>query len=458
MGIKSLSGLLKNLLKGGSNQFTAKERAIGLHLVFDQIWNSLADLEDWASPVDIFFDPSDGSIFTVVNQEGRLFMIPITVESGGEVMMGEWSPVQMEFGAERSFSVQRQLDGKYRWLAVAATSVLNRVTEIDSTSLFDSFIEEANRTGAYPRVDFYHLGGQDPETWEFGTADYLARDGVVYVASGTFDESHPLAKAVIAAAERGDSRWGTSIEFRAIGDSQIINVDPEIRVPVYHKGVNTRISVVLEKDAAGLFTRIGVSKEATMDRSIMDKLKELFGQDEEALEEFASKVDGINRTVAEEGLIHRSTEEDSSPTEPEEISGEEVEEMAELSLEIGEEEIGQIAEAVIATERFNRIEQAATSLVGTLEELRNKFENLETQLTAALEENSKLRSRVSALEEDEGLKKEEWLQDLPQTRKMKVTYRPRTARGPLEDPETGESYEEDYGQIAEKALRNLPSY
>mgnify|MGYP002682879412 CR=1 FL=1 len=74
----------------------------------------------------------------------------------GQLMVSAWNRSDVAFTIEpmeriaqlvivpvqqaRTFSVRRQADGAYRWTMIAATSVLNRVGEIDSAELFDTFV------------------------------------------------------------------------------------------------------------------------------------------------------------------------------------------------------------------------------------------------------------------------------------------------------------------------------
>lgn len=445
-------------------------RALSMYRLQDQLWVALNPDDDgeWKWPIDVFVDGPD--LFAIYTQGGLLYRVGLTV-NGDTLALGTPVQVTQEFPAvEQSrgrFIVQRQTDGRDRWTMIAGTSVLNRVAEIDSAELFDSFVDEAACTGKYPRLDFYHLGMSDPEAWEFGTADYLARDGVCYIASGTFD-NHPLAAATIAAAAREPGRWGASIEFRARQEPELIAVEPaEVTVPVYRKGTNTRISIVLEQDAAGHFTTLGVSREVLRMRSdILEKLTELYGDDEQAqafLAQFGVEVDRVNRQVDEQGLIHR-TQEEQPAAEAAASAGaqEEQEEDAQTpgELVLDEEAVRAIVGEVVQTPVFttmhtaiNTLAENVTALTAALEAREQKIADLEGQL-------ARMTKRVKALEQEEGQKQQQWLEDLPASRQTKVTFRPRQARqgrdgdnadGGNEDPES-------LADLAERALAELPNY
>ena len=92
---------------------------------------------------------------------------------------------------------------------IAASAVVNKVGAIDSTILFDNFIRHAGETNEYPVLDFFHEG----ERVRFGVADWLKRDGALYLASGTFDDTE-LARGAVAGLETQPDYWGGSIAYR----------------------------------------------------------------------------------------------------------------------------------------------------------------------------------------------------------------------------------------------------
>src|SRR6185503_16507019 len=109
----------------------------------------------------------------ITRNDGKLYKVPVTVDADSQVTLGEEQLVVMDFKpvTARSLTVQRQADGQVRWFAMpACTAVLNRVGEIDSRALFDSFVDHIERGGAYPELDFFHLG----ERLILGKADWVA--------------------------------------------------------------------------------------------------------------------------------------------------------------------------------------------------------------------------------------------------------------------------------------------
>lgn len=455
-----------------------KVRSTSMSRVTEQLYSLLREKYDggdgWAYPMGIYVGDDGSSLFSIVAQSGKLYQVPLAV-SKDEVSMGEWVQVKEEFTpvTQSSFSVRRQKkDGKYRWYAIAATSVLNRVGEIDSSTLFDSFIERAEESGEYPRLDFYHYGLSDAEKWEFGTADWLARDGVCYIASGLFDEKHPLAKAVIQSVEVGTFEdWGNSIEFYAIGEPEKVLVDPEVIIPVYKDGKNTRISLVMEKDAAGLFTQMGVKGEVkrAMDKTTKEALKVLFGDDEEGFKKFVEGSDSVNRTVKADNLIHRTKkvkrqepiepeedlEEDEEDQDEEDLD-EDTEEETESEIVLDESAVAAIAQQMVQSEEFKKVTQTLDNIQKTLAELVVAREKDIKKIEKLEKGQGAVTQTIEKLSREEEEKKTEYLQDLPASSKRTiVSYRATQAH--LVD---GDEFEEDLGDIAERTLgqNGLPTY
>lgn len=429
-----------------------KQRSTSIGRVFEQLREALWARNDeegtWSYPMDVYVNDGGTGLFAIVTQGGKLFQVPLTV-SKDTVSLGEWTQVKEEFTpVEQSFRVRRQKDGKYRWVCIAGTTVLNRVGEIDSSSLFDSFIERAEKTGEYPRLDFYHKGLEDAEKWEFGTADFLAREGTCYIASGLFDEEHPLAIATIQACEKEPGVWGNSIEFYATVEPEIILADPEIKIPVYQQGKNTRISVVLEEDAAGLFTRIGVLTEGatrTMDAKTKEKLGKLFGADTEGLEsfigQFEENVDGVNRTVKDNNLIHRAK--DGKATEAEDAAVEEENDNEEEEIVIDDETVAAIAQQVTQSAEFKAMASSIEEMKKLVGEMVVEREKDGVKITSLTEE-------IVRLSKDEVEKKSEFLQDLPTRKRTHITHRPRAVHN--EDAQ-----ETDMGTRAKQTLNGIPA-
>lgn len=241
-------------------------RAIAFDDIYDAVGNAvwLADEAEnrFTLLYDMFYEGDE--IFALGMRDGIVYKIevsPYTDEVTGNesVSLGEFLPLSaienfanvVQTKQNRVKVYRDKYTQKKRWLSIANVAVLNRMGEIDSTMLYDSFIDFAKRTGVYPELNVYHLGNGS----RIGQADYLARIGYVYIASGTFDDNEHGIRFYDALKGRND--WGNSIEFyspRAYIETIEVGRGKKLQIPVHKKGINTGITLVSEKDAASVFT------------------------------------------------------------------------------------------------------------------------------------------------------------------------------------------------------------
>lgn len=242
-------------------EIAGKEQPVKRATFFSHIYEDvkymvgLADMSENKKTLlyDIYYDEFTGKFYCLGVRDGIPYKIEIIVTPDG-LMLGEFIPIAatdlLAEKPENNFRVFRGKDDQMRWLSIAGVAVLNRIGQIDSRELFDSFIDFATRTGYFPTLDVYHFG----EGAEIGKADLLARRDYVYIASGYFYDDRYGRAFYRALQERND--WGNSIEFyspRAYIENFYFE-GASIQVPVYRSGINTRISLVREVDAASVMT------------------------------------------------------------------------------------------------------------------------------------------------------------------------------------------------------------
>jgi len=366
----------------------------------------------------------------------------------------EPDPLQMGHApvSRSAATVIRQNDGSFRLVLIAATSVLNRVLEVDSAQLFDNMIARAKETDFYPIIDLLHLGRYHEE-FEIGQIDFLARSGVVYIQSGILDTSKILGRLVAEDIEtrRSGINWGCSIEYFPLdGETETIDVGGEIEVEVFKDGLNTRIALLPEEEAASWFT--GVVKERTMELNdrVKENLRKLFSTDEE-FEQFWLKVDGVNERVQSEDIVHRSKEdvvedileEADAATETEEAP---VEAPKQRQVEIDDALVGLIADEVIA----RSTEESA--LLG----IQTALEAISAQIQGVVERQDKFDSRLGSMEEDEEIRRERWKADLPSSvddaERIVVTH-----RASRNETTEREDELESMATLAEQTLSKIPT-
>lgn len=391
-----------------------KERAVTIDKLTTQAqeW-SMGEGRPWF----MTFYIDRGVIYGLFGSGAKLFRAALDWDAAENLIVGELESVLTQFTpvSENAFTIMRQADGSLRFFMVAGTAVLNRVGQIDSTRLYDDMIARAKDTGFYPTLDYWHLGGVDP-LFEFGQFDFLAREGVCYVGSGILDQGHPLTQAALAAVQREPGKWGASIEYyRPLSRGlEYLQLGEELEVAVFTEGLNTRISLLPEAAAAAWYTSFNT--EHVMRQADLEKLRQLFGEDKDGYDRFVAGLQRTNTEVAAQGLIARSAEETTE----------------EPAAEAPETGVIELDDAAI--EAITR--QAAATMTAQFAPITEALGKLETTLAAFNARLNGMDERLGAIETDESVKRQTWVNDLPAQRNpgTKVTYRPREAHADPTQP------------------------
>lgn len=378
--------------------------------VLSQIEMALDDEYAWIN--DVYMDGQGTSL--LVSSKGKLYRFRLSVSESNDVTLGEPEEVAIDIKPrQRSQSIIRQADGSYRWVSVSCTSVLNRVGEIDSTELYDSFVDYAERTGDYPIRQFYHQG----KAYRTGKADFLARVGYSLITSGLYDDTE-LAQAEVAARMADPEYWGDSIGFTA-DTPEMLEVQSGVSIPVYRKGVLHEISTLPEADAGAWFTNFTNVEVNRMNDKQFAAFVKLFGGDEtKARQWLEENPEALNRQIGEAGMLARSqdTDEGNEPvSQPED-------QPQTRTIEMDDDTLDVIVDRVV-----ERMQETQTSLTDTLAEITRKMDEFSTALQAHA-------SQLTGLQADRDEQDRQRVMDMPSTR-TRVTYRPRNNGGdqPQED-------------------------
>jgi hypothetical protein len=447
----------------GLSHLVHKERAISIETIYYKLREMLNDGEEeygeYAFINDIYQE--NGSTFAIITRGGKLYRIPIVV-SDSDARFGEMQEVEAKFTPtteqstpptmRQSSRVIRQANGRYRWISVSCTAVVNRVGEIDSTALFDDFVQRLNNGEAeYPIRDFFHLGPK----FRIGQADFVAREGVALITSGLYDENNPLAEAEIAARQADPTAWGDSIYYDPQGEPEMWEVSRDITIPVYQTGVLKAISTLPENLAASLFTGTTLQEVNRMRGEIKDAIVKLFQGDEEKAEECIASldVDGLNRSVADGGLIARAADQDV-----EDVIEEEDDEEEEPTTDEQTTDHEPVNREIVIDEELvdvisGQVMQSLQPFLDQLNTIQQSVADALVQIDQQVQRASDLDSRLQSVERTDEQKQQEWINDLPrqQTQRTTVTYRPRDAHRDSDSPPTAE-------QIANQTLGKLPQY
>jgi len=441
---RSVLDHLLNMIRG---LFSASQEPVERSMSFNRLYSAvclaLYESKPNAWLIDLY---SDGPVtFAVVSDAGKLYRVDVQ-QNGEDVMLSAPIQVTEEFpiltGNRSRVVVTREADGKYRWTLRAATAVLNRVGEIDSTELYDNFVKRVETEG-YPVLAFWH----EPGKLTIGQADFVARDGVVYLASGLFAENNVLADAVRADMESQPEYWGASIGYEPLKPAELIKVGG-VEIPVYKDGINREISLVPEKLAANWFTAAYSQKEVTrMRKEIEDEIKRLLGDQAEI---FIQSVDQTNREVTDGRMITR-TEDQSGAAEQEQPAQEQ---MADATAVVQEVELDEsFIQAVVAKlEELPKLSELAQAIADVKTEIGKIMSANEASWGEALVElREATDKRLQALEKTDEEKRREWVSNLPTDTRMRATYRPREAHAQDSNPDAPR----DLAAIANQTLARL---
>lgn len=367
---------------------------------------------------------------------------------GNEVVFKEMTPLDLgKSTQQRTYHVE-QPDGRYRFVRIAAASVLNRVNEIDSSSLFSN-IQRRWEDAGKPELtlDFHHMG----EKARLGGIDFVASHENTLVVSWLFDNT-PYGQAAERTLLESPDYWGLSIEFQPL-DGELVYIDDQ-SVPVYTDGYLVRTALCAETKAASYFT--GVRR---MNMAIKDDLQALL-KDEQLVDDFLSNLQRVNEAVVKSGKYRTAVTdtqagEQEADTESAQTQAEAVADVATPELELTDELLDVVVErlasnATLQAAITDAVAQATAQVLRTVEE---------KQQAAIGELNGKVATITTAVEaigRAEAEKKQEWLADIPtrQTAAQRVSYRPSATT--LATAQDTPKQNGNYAEQANKALQGIP--
>lgn len=464
--LKKIYKLLVEFVKGDEGVSRA---AVSSQTIWEALSAHVSDeygyYEYW--PIDMFVE--DSNLYFVLTKDGKLYKMSVSSGEDGTVNFGDYEEVVQEFTpVEQRTSIVRQSDGRVRITTVAGTAVVNRVGEIDSTAMYDSFLRHMEDTGEYPIVNVYHLGSDS----KVGQVDFAFREGYLYVVSYLLDDT-PIGRAIgNTLLSDEDAYFGHSIEFSA-DNPEILIVGDGVEIPVYTNGVNTAVSICTERIASSLFTakKVGTGVQR-MNEAIKKDLVKLLGGDEDLADEFIGGLTDANRTILDSGMVAR--------TETEEVTEEATEEVEETIQEVDsvveseeeEEEEGQEEETVesdgeeeeddpvnqetlpdiVVDESVVRAVTEHILTSGIFTEAQERTAQLQEQMDAILARINEvgnvatnnirgLNQRLEALEKPEEQKRRDFVAKLP-AQKQTVVYRPSNGVAKSEEGDIAENFSE----------------
>ena len=466
---------------GSMMDMAGMARAVSVDSIFQQLQTAMYEgMDSWSGMdrgelgylVTVYIE--NGELYALFNKEGLLRRSLLNLGDNDVVTMGPLEDVSQQFvPTQRSqVTIKRQVDGNYRIFMLAATALINKEGQIDSTKLFDNMIQRAEDYGFWPTIDFAHLGEED-ESCEFGEVDWLGREGVCYLASGVLYADHPITQALVPALQQRATDWGVSIEYYPVPDSvDYLNLG-EIEIPVFLEGLNTRITILPAEDACSWFTNIGL-EQRSMNAKQKAALIKLLGEEE--FNRRMADVGSVNTETDKRKLIFRTTSGDegtangeptveASATEQqaetpaeEPVNDNKVDANLQPEIELDDEAVAQIAQAVADAPSFSAV---VTALTEKLTNLLEQFTALQTNFNTMQTAVTRMDSRIQGLENEEQVYQQVLNADKPRRvndAKVRMVYRPRdqhqAEQRSVEDEELdAESFED----IANKTLERIPN-
>lgn len=461
-GMSWIDRLTENIKRMIEKELPQK-RSVGIDVIAMRIQTALRNKykgsDDWWKYRLGRLMYQNGQLYGVFStSEGEILRADLAIDEDGNVEVGDFVEVKEEYTPvmRSAVTIVRQKDGTERIFMIAATSIINRVGEIDSKLLFDNMMKRARETEFYPLIDMLHLGSTH-DAFEVGQVDFIARSEHVYLASAILDTSKTLGRLMAddIKSRKSGINWGCSIEYFPLdGETETLDVGEGVDIDVYQDGLNTRIALLPEEQAASWFTGVVKERERKdVDEKQLETLRALFNNDEE-FNKFIGTIEGVNERVAKDKLVSR--DKGSESPDPEDAGQTTEEPEGETQPNQRQVELDDKLVELIVGEVVSRMDKSeADSKV--LGEIKQGFDALNGQLSGITERQDKFDSRLAKMEEDDDKRKKRWIEDLPSSvqddEKIVVTYRA------SRDNSNGDGKEEPVSMAdkASQTLANLPT-
>jgi hypothetical protein len=189
----------------------------------------------------------------------------------------------------KSFTVFKQADGQYRWVAFSSTAYRDRDGEIVSTKALEDDCQRADASGGYGPLRWWHMPGA-----EIGTCDFNAMSGRVLIESGTFK-----TVAIGTAVQRDASNLRLSIGFVHPPD------EPDVQ-GVFHHIRRFERSLVPANRASNLYTQLVIKETPTMLKEKIAALKALLGGDDELVQTVLNQAEATQKEADEAGVAYKA--------------------------------------------------------------------------------------------------------------------------------------------------------
>ena len=204
---------------------------------------------------------------------------------------------------------KKQADGRWRWVMIDSTAVLDKIGEIVSRKAVDKGVDRAQASGELGDLLFWHI------PWlRFGACDFQAREGLCLIESGLWDDT-PAAQKARETTSQHPEAWGASIGFKGLEVQENIQILGRKVKRVYNDIIFKERSILPEWAACAHFTSISTTGDEEMKATQEEALRLLIG--DEDTDEILEKARDIEDKVMASGLVFKGADSDDPPEDTE---------------------------------------------------------------------------------------------------------------------------------------------
>lgn len=288
---------------------------------------------------------------------------------------------------QSTFTVFKQADGQYRWIAFSSTAYRDRDGEIVSTKALEEDCARADADGNYGPLRWWHMKGVD-----IGDCDFNAMHGRILVESGTFRDTHKAQRV-----QEEAPNLQLSIGFHHPDN------EPDAH-GVFHHIRRFERSLLPAGKASNLFTQLVVKENKHMLKEKIQALKTLLGGNDELVQSVLAQAETTQKSADEAGVAYKAADEMVEEMVAETEDKAPVEEAVEVEVEAGPT-VGSMRPDELIALLSEALTQTISPLVGAMnmegkmsqhiDELKTMFSGYTKQKDASEAEQAE---RVATLE------------------------------------------------------------
>lgn len=363
--------------------------------IFEKIFGTkrARDLAGIEREISDYFWKNDVVLNGIYAENGQLFAVGQVIGADGMIQPELWrtdialvddalrygEAYQVKQSFEPTLTVARNADGKMQYFGVVGSAFVNRDGEIDSTQLFERFVQAQADGAERPYLDIYHLGEQS----RIGQATANFVIGALYYEVGEFDDT-PAAQAWAQAIAENPEHFGFSIAYRYSGEPRIERING-MDVPVYDDGIHVATSLLLASHAAAYFT--GAKTRGIMNDILLQRIEQALALLPADLREAErTRLTALLNSTQRAGLAFRAVSD--TPTSPA---------LTTVAQAGGNEELPTLAQVRELAVQVQGLREQLRELDAKLDSTGDEIGNVKERMNVADGEIGKLSEQLSAV-------------------------------------------------------------